>query len=285
MAIINKHGKQIEFSCEVFPPKKDLNISGIYDTLNSIKELEPDFISVTYGAGGSNSKKTSEIASYIQNSCNINALAHLTAVGVTPEKLHSLLNEYKENGIKRILALRGDKPRNMTDADFANRHYKYASDIVKEIFEFGGFHIYGACYPEKHPEASSLDEDIKHIKEKLDLGVSGLITQMFFDNEKLYSYLDKLDKAGIHVAIHAGIMPITAANQLGTSVSLSGSSIPTALSNLISEHADDPAGMKEAGVEYAIRQIEDLIAHGIDGIHLYSMNKADITKQIVEAVK
>ncbi|MCR4902839.1 MAG: methylenetetrahydrofolate reductase [NAD(P)H] [Butyrivibrio sp.] len=284
MPIINKHGKNIELSCEVFPPKKDLSISGIYETLDSIKSLDPDFISVTYGAGGSNSKKTAEIASYIQNSCNINALAHLTAVGVTPQKLNDLLTEYKANGIKRILALRGDKPRDMSDEDFENRHYKYAGDIVKEIFEFGGFHIYGACYPEKHPEAATLEEDIKHIKEKVDLGVSGLITQMFFDNEKLYSYIDKLDKAGIHVAIHAGIMPITAPNQLGTSVSLSGSSIPTALSNLIAEHADDPEGMKKAGVEYAIKQVEDLIAHGIDGIHLYSMNKADITKQIFEAV-
>ncbi len=285
MSIINKHGKSIEISCEVFPPKKDLSISGIYETLDSIKLLEPDFISVTYGAGGSNSKKTSEIASYIQNSCNINSLAHLTAVGVTPEKLHDLLNEYKSNGIKRILALRGDKPRDMSDEDFANRHYKHASDIISEIFEFGGFHIYGACYPEKHPEAASLEEDILYIKKKVDLGVSGLITQMFFDNEKLYHYIDMLDKAGVHVAIHAGIMPITAANQLGTSVSLSGSSIPTALSNLIAEHSEDPESMKQAGIEYAIKQIEDLIDHGIDGIHLYSMNKADVTRQIIEAVR
>lgn len=277
-------GEDIEFSCEVFPPKRNDDIYDIFRTLDEIKELNPDFISVTYGAGGSNSKKTATIASYIQNICEIDSIAHMTAVGSDPELLKKFLDELKQKQVTRILALRGDKPRAMREEDFEKRFYKHASDFIPAIKEYGGFRIACACYPEKHPESPDVETDIRFLAEKVKLGADELITQMFFDNEKYYQFLDKLEKAGVSAPVHAGIMPITAVKQLGTSVTLSGSSVPTKLSNLIAQYADDPDGMRKAGIEYAVNQIDDLLKHGVQGIHLYSMNKADITKEIYEAV-
>lgn len=283
--IRNKYtGDQVEFSCEVFPPKRDDDMYEIFQTLDAMEGLTPDYISVTYGAGGSNSKKTAKLSAYIQNVCDVEALAHMTAVGMTRDTLPERLEELKKKGVKRILALRGDKPKLMSDEEFENREYRYASDLIRGIKDFGGFRIAAACYPEKHPESPDVETDIRYLKEKCDLGVDELITQMFFDNEKFYQFLDRLVKAGVTVPVHAGIMPITKVNQLGTSVSLSGSSVPTELSNLIAKYSEDPAGMREAGIDYAVRQIEDLMRHGITGIHLYTMNKADVTKEIYEAV-
>ena len=282
--MIEKNGKKIEFSCEVFPPKRNEDMYEIYKTLDELKLLGPDFISVTYGAGGSNSKKTSTIASYIENICEVQALAHVTAAGVTPEKLSELMAELKKKNVNRILALRGDKPRDMTEEQFEGRFYKHASDLIEVINTDDFFRIAAACYPEKHPEAATVDDDIRYLKMKVDMGADDLISQMFFDNEKFYRFLNRLDQAGAKASVHAGIMPITAAKQLGTSVSLSGSSIPTALSNLIAKYADDPVSLKKAGIEYAIDQVEDLLNHGVDGIHIYCMNKSDVTREIYEAV-
>ena len=283
--IKNKYtNEQVEFSCEVFPPKRNDEMYDIFQSLDDISSLKPDYISVTYGAGGSNSKKTAKIAAYIQHICEVESLAHMTAVGMNPESLESLLNELKTKGVKRILALRGDRPRTMSEEEYQNRYYKYASDIIPEIKKYGDFKLYAACYPEKHPESMDVESDIKYLKAKVDLGVDSLITQMFFDNEKLYRFMDQLEKSGITASVHAGIMPITRVNQLGTSVSLSGSSVPSSLSNLIAKYSDDPVGMKNAGIEFAINQIEDLLKHGVKGIHLYSMNKADVTKEIYEAI-
>ncbi len=283
--IKNKYSnEQIEFSCEVFPPKRNNEMYDIFQTLDDISLLKPDYISVTYGAGGSNSKKTAKIAAYIQHICEVESLAHMTAVGMNPESLQELLTELHAKGVKRILALRGDRPRDMTEEEYKNRYYKYASDIIPEIKKNGDFKLYVACYPEKHPESPDMDSDIRHLKEKVDLGIDELITQMFFDNEKLYTFMDKIEKAGIKATLHAGIMPITRANQLGTSVSLSGSSVPAKLSGLIAKYSEDAEGMKKAGIEYAINQIDDLMKHGVKGIHLYSMNKADVTREIYEAI-
>ncbi len=283
--IKNKYtNEQVEFSCEVFPPRRNDEMYDIFQTLDDISTLKPDYISVTYGAGGSNSKKTAKIAAYIQHICEVESLAHMTAVGMNPESLEALLNELKTKGVKRILALRGDRPRTMSEEEYQNRYYKYASDIIPEIKKYGDFKLYAACYPEKHPESMDVESDIRYLKAKVDLGVDGLITQMFFDNEKLYRFMDQLDKSGITASLHAGIMPITRVNQLGTSVSLSGSSVPSSLSNLIAKYSDDPEGMKQAGIEFAVNQIDDLLKHGVKGIHLYSMNKADVTKEIYEAI-
>lgn len=271
------------FSCEVFPPKRNDDMYEIFKTLDDIKELDPAFISVTYGAGGSNSKKTATIAAYIQNICEVEALAHMTAVGMDDEILGNLLAELQKKGVHNVLALRGDKPKAMTDEEFENRHFRYASDLIPQIRKSGEFFVAGACYPEVHPESSSVEEDIKYLKEKVDLGLDCLITQMFFDNTAFYKFMENADKAGIKVPVHAGIMPITAANQLGTSVSLSGSSVPNELSTIIAKYAENPNDMKKAGIEYAINQILDLKKNGVAGIHLYSMNKSDVTTKIHEA--
>lgn len=272
--------RNISFSCEVFPPKRNDDIYEIYKTLDELKLLKPEYISVTYGAGGSNSKKTATIAAYIQNICEVEAIAHMTAVGMDEEKLRALLFELKKKGVKNVLALRGDKPRTMTDEEFENRTFKYASDIIGRIKKEKQFKIFGACYPEIHPQSKSLEEDIKYLKLKVETGVDCLITQMFFDNEVFYRFLDNIDKAGISVPVEAGIMPITASKQLGTSVQLSGSSVPNELSSIIAKYGDDPDDMKKAGIEYAVRQIDDLIKHGVYGVHLYTMNKADVTMEI-----
>jgi len=277
-------GGEFEFSCEVFPPKRNDDIYEIFRTLDEIKELNPDFISVTYGAGGSNSKKTATIAAYIQNICEIPALAHMTAVGMDETKLTELLAELSKKGVNQVLALRGDKPRTMSDEEFAVRHYKYASDIIPVIHEKGDFKVAAACYPEVHPESADWQTDIEWLKRKIDCGVDSLITQMFFDNEKFLIFRDRLDKAGIRIPIHAGLMPITKTHQLGTTIKLSGSSVPNSLSTLIAKYGDDDEGMKEAGIDFCIKQAEGLMKEGTDGIHLYCMNKSDVTKMVYNAI-
>ncbi|MBQ9278915.1 MAG: methylenetetrahydrofolate reductase [Lachnospiraceae bacterium] len=282
--IKDKYNKKTIFSCEVFPPKRNDDIYDIFKTLDEIKLLNPDFISVTYGAGGSNSKKTATIAAYIQNICEIEALAHVTAVGLDENSLTELLSELKRKQVQNVLALRGDKPRTMTEEEFEGRYYKHASDLIKVIKDKSDdMYIAAACYPEIHPESKSREDDIKYLKLKADYGVDSFITQMFFDNDILYRFLEDIRSAGINVPVHAGIMPITKVNQLGTSVSLSGSSVPKKLSNLIAKYSEDPEGMKKAGTEYAIDQVTDLIAHGVEGIHIYSMNKSDVTSEIYKA--
>lgn len=272
------------FSCEVFPPKRNDDIYEIYRTLDELKLIKPDFISVTYGAGGSNSKKTATIAAYIQNICEVEAIAHMTAVGMDENLLTSLLFELKKKGIDNVLALRGDKPKLMSDEEFENRKYKYAMNLIPEIRSRGDFFVAAACYPEIHPESLNREEDIRYLKAKVDTGADCLITQMFFDNKVFYKFLEDIKKAGIEVPVLAGIMPVTAAKQLGTSVKLSGSSVPNELSQIIAKYGDDTDDMKKAGIEYAVSQINDLKKNGVDGVHLYTMNKADVTMAIHEAV-
>lgn len=270
------------FSFEVFPPKKNEEIYDLYKTLDTLKDLKPDFISVTYGAGGSNSKKTATIASYIKNICEIEAIAHMTAVAMDEKFLTELLSDLKEKRISNVLALRGDRPKDMSDEDYNNRIFLYAEDIIRIIRQSSdNLCVAAACYPEMHPESSSQQMDLQYLKQKVDTGVNFLITQMFFDNSKFYAFRDEARKYGIDVPITTGIMPITSAKQLGTSVSLSGTSVPQALSNLVAKYADKPEDMRKAGIEYATKQIEDLIANGVDGIHLYTMNKAATACEII----
>lgn len=278
---IYRQGRTI-FSFEVFPPKKEEEFNDIYNTLNKLKTLNPDFISVTYGAGGSNSKKTAAIASYIKNSCDIEPIAHLTAVAMDEAFLTDFINELKEKGVSNVLALRGDRPRDMSDEACANRRFLHAEDIIRIIRLESDICIAGACYPEIHPESESRESDLYYLKQKVDTGVDFLITQMFFNNHKFYKFRELAEKKGIHVPISAGIMPITSAKQLGTSVTLSGTSVPGELSSLVAKYADAPEDLRKAGIEYAVKQIEDLIANNVDGIHIYTMNKADTAKEIME---
>lgn len=279
-AITQKNG----YSFEVFPPKKEEEFPRAYEVLDALKALAPDFISVTYGAGGSRSKSTVELASYIQNTLHIDALAHMTCVGCKKEALLDVCRQLKENNVNHILALRGDRPKDMTDAQFAARDFAHANDMMAFLKEHTDFSIAGACYPEKHFESSSMESDLNHLKKKQDAGAAFLISQMFFDNELFYAFREKLAKKGITLPVHAGIMPITAAKQLGTTVSLSGASIPNALSQLIAAYGDDEKEMRRAGIDYAIRQIADLRENGVTDIHIYTMNKPDMAAEIVRAV-
>ncbi len=269
------------FSFEVFPPKRNEEIYDLYKTLDTLKALNPSFISVTYGAGGSNSKKTATIASYIKNICEIEPIAHMTAVAMNEEFLLQLLQDLKSKSISNVLALRGDRPKDMSDEDYANRPFLYAEDIIRIIRKQSDICIAAACYPETHPESDTRETDLHFLKQKIDAGVNFLITQMFFDNSKFYEFREEATSHGINIPISAGIMPITSARQLGTSVSLSGTSVPQALSNLVAKYADSPEDLRKAGIEYAVRQIEDLIANDIDGIHIYTMNKAATACEIM----
>lgn len=276
--------KQTGISFEVFPPKKDEEFENAYQVMQGLGRLNPDFISCTYGAGGSRASKTIEIASFIQKELHINAIAHITCVGFTKEDLQRNCDALKDAGINHVLALRGDRPQTMSDEQYDNREFYYATDLVCYLNEHTDLKIAGACYPEKHYEAPSYEEDLRHLKEKVDAGVGSLISQMFFNNDFFYRFLDKIHAMGIDVPVHAGIMPITSSKQLGTSVTLSGSSIPKKLADIIAKYGDDKEDMRRAGVDYAIQQILDLKEHGTDGIHIYTMNRVKTTSEIMAQI-
>lgn len=267
-------------SFEVFPPKKEEEFDNIFDFLREAAKLHPDFISCTYGAGGSRAGKTIEIASFIQKELGIDAIAHITCVGFTKEDLEENCKALEAAGVNHVLALRGDRPQHMTDEQFNSREFFYATDLVRHLKARTSLQISGACYPEKHFESPSLEEDITHLKEKVDAGVTSLVTQMFFDNACFYRFIELVRAKGITVPIHAGIMPITTAKQLGTTVSLSGSSVPKELADMIATYGENKEDMRKAGIDYAVRQIRDLKEHGVDGIHIYSMNKLKTTTEI-----
>lgn len=277
------HKNRPVYSLEVFPPKKDTDVSVIYDALDQFKELHPNFISVTYGAGGTTSENTFAIASYIQNQCGIEALTHLTCAAI-PDRLfltNFLTNLYR-NGIRNILGLRGDQPKGMSDEQFSARYYDHASDLIQDIKTTFPFSVAGACYPEIHQEASSLEEDIANLKIKVDTGVDFLVTQLFYDNDTFFRFVDHARKAGITVPILPGLMPITSAGQVKNIIELSGTKVPDGLMSQIETYKDSPEDLKKAGLEFTKKQMEQLLEHGVDGIHLYSMNKVEIAKFILE---
>lgn len=276
--------RKIQLSMEIFPPKKDSDFSSATQVAKELAEVHPDFISVTYGAGGSHSRRTVEIASYIQNELHIPAVAHLTCVGSTKKDIEKQCTEFKKHAIGNILALRGDRPKDMSDEQYNGREFFYAADLIDFLKQHTDFQLWGACYPEKHFESFSKESDLLHMKEKQEKGVAQFITQMFFDNDFFYEFRERAAKKGITAPIHAGIMPITKVNQLGRSVSLSGSSVPKALSDIIAAYGENPEDMYKAGIDYAIRQIDDLIQNGVDGIHIYTMNKPDVAKEILAGI-
>ena len=271
-------------SFEVFPPKKDGDFESAFQVMDALGKLSPDFISVTYGAGGSRAGKTVEIASYIQNTLGIDAVAHMTCVGSRKEDLLRIAGELKRHNISHCLALRGDRPKDMSDEQFASRDFAHANDMMDFLREHTDLHMAGACYPEKHFESFSMESDLNHLKRKQEAGAELFISQLFFDNDYYYSFLEKAARKGITVPFCAGIMPITSAGQLGTTVTLSGSSIPKALANLIAAYGDNKEDMRKAGIDYAIRQIRDLQENGVNDIHIYAMNKPKTTAEIVAAI-
>ena len=268
-------------SFEVFPPKKndETDILAMYKTLDRLAALSPDFVSVTYGAGGSKSakRKTAQIAQRVEQS-GVTALAHLTCASSSRAEVSARLEGLRQLGIENILALRGDLPPG--GAPDGARQYQYASELVAQIKEFGGFCVGGACYPDGHVDCQSQAEDLQNLKIKVQSGCDFLITQMFFDNAALYSFLYRAERSGIHVPVIAGVMPVTNAAQIARICQLSGTTLPTRFRMIVDKFGGNAAAMKQAGIAYATEQIVDLIANGIPGVHVYTMNKPDVAAEI-----
>ncbi|MDD7024450.1 MAG: methylenetetrahydrofolate reductase [NAD(P)H] [Oscillospiraceae bacterium] len=266
-------------SFEVFPPKTMDNYASVERAATEIAKLHPDFMSITYGAGGGTSEYTVNIAADLMHRYDTNVLAHLTCVSSTREKVKDVLGKLKEQKIENILALRGDIPAN-TDTPLPGQ-YHYASELIEDIKSQGDFCIGAACYPEGHVEAANQKEDIRNLKTKVDAGVDFLTTQMFFDNSILYSFLYRIREAGITVPVLAGIMPVTNVKQIKRSCDLSGTYLPTRFKSIADKFGNNPAAMKQAGIAYATEQIIDLLANGVKGIHVYSMNKPEVAAAIM----
>lgn len=274
--------KKFTFSFEIFPPKKDSTLDDAKTLSKSLSELNPDFISVTYGASGSTNKKTAEISTYIQNELNVPALSHLTCVDSTKDEMSNYLDNLKTNNVKNILALRGDKPADFDDTK--DRDFHYASDLIKLLAEKKDFSIAAACYPEGHVEQVDRERDLAYLKQKVDLGASFLISQLCFSNQAMYRFLYRAFSHDIKVPIIAGIMPITSVKQLERIFTLCGTTPPSKLRAMIERFGDNDEAVKQAGIAYATEQIIDLIANGISGIHLYTMNKPEIAKIIMNNI-
>ena len=272
---------KLSLSFEVFPPKTDMAFDSVKHATEEIAKLQPSFMSVTYGAGGGTGRYTLEIAKNIKANYGVPTLAHLTCVSSTKETVRAKIEQMRDTGIENVMALRGDIPAELENADRSTWAYHHAIELVRELKESGAdFCIGGACYPEIHPESINQKEDIKYLKEKVDAGCDFLTTQMFFDNNLLYNFLYKIREAGITVPIIPGIMPITNGNQVERAVKLSGSFVPQRFKSLVDKFGSTPAAMKQAGIAYATDQIIDLFANGITNVHVYSMNKPDVAAAI-----
>ncbi|MBR4284281.1 MAG: methylenetetrahydrofolate reductase [Anaerotignum sp.] len=276
---------QINLSFEVFPNKKPENLESVKAKTAKIAELKPAFMSVTYGAGGGTSQFTLEIAKNIQDNCGVPVLAHLTGVSSTKEIVAQRIEELQAAGIQNIMALRGDLTPEMEGQDRTNWAYKYAIDLIRELKEKGDFCIGSGCYPEVHPEAANMLEDIRFLKEKVDAGCDFLTSQLFFDNSIFYDYLYKVREAGIAVPVIPGIMPVTNAKQMERSIQMSGSFIPRHFKALLERFGNNDAAMKQAGIAYATEQIIDLYANGVKNVHVYTMNNPEVAEKIMANVK
>ena len=274
--LLNTGKRSLSF--EVFPPKPDTDVKPIQQAIDAIADMKPSFMSVTYGAGGGNSKNTVAIAQGISQK-GVTSLAHLTCIGATKAEIRDHLVELREAGIENILALRGDRPKDL--AENVHGDYPYADALVREIRDFGGFCIGAACYPEGHVECHDRTQDLDNLKRKVESGCDFLTTQMFFDNSVLYSFLYRLRDKGIQIPVLPGVMPVTNRRQIVRSCELSGTSLPSRFRMIVDKFGDDPAAMKQAGIAYATEQIIDLFANGITAVHLYTMNKPDVAAAIL----
>lgn len=267
------NAKKPSLSFEIFPPKQTVDTENVLRAVSALEDLRPDFMSVTCGAGGSDNTSTASIAGYIQKSTT--ALAHLTCVSSSREQVKTTAEDLKSQGVKNILALRGDMPQ----GGVLSEDYHYAADLARELKTLG-FCVGGACYPEGHPEAETREADIDHIKLKVDSGCEFLITQLFFDNNILYNFLYLLQSKGVNVPVIAGIMPITNAKQIKKMTTMCGAALTPKHKAIIDKFGHKPTALRQAGIAYATEQIVDLIANGVRGIHLYTMNRPDIARDI-----
>lgn len=272
--------KKLSVSFEVFPPKNDTSFENVKAAVEEIAMLKPSFVSVTYGAGGGTSKYTLEMTKAVNEKTDVPVLAHLTCASSTKDTVHEQIKKMIDCGIENVLALRGDIPEGSSSEEA--RDYHYATDLIRELKRSGAdFCIGGACYPEIHPESKNQKEDILRLKDKVDAGCEFLTTQMFFDNNLLYNFLYKIREADINVPVIAGVMPITNANQVARAIKLSGSFMPQRFKTLVDKFGSSPAAMQQAGIAYATDQIIDLFANGITNVHIYTMNKPQVAKCIL----
>lgn len=272
--------KDTVISFEIFPPNNKFPIEKIYKTIDELSELKPDYISVTYGAGGTSQSRTVEITNRIKNINKIETMAHLTCIGATEESINTTLRQLKNNGIENILALRGDIPRDKVH----DSQFSYASDLVKHIKKEDVFSVAGAFYPEVHFENNDL-LDLFHLKTKVESGTDFLVSQLFFDNEDFYKFREKTQKLNLTVPLVAGILPVTNYKQIQKVRELCNARIPRKFQAILDKFKDNPKALEEAGITYATEQIIDLIASGVDGIHIYTMNKVHVTRKILENIK
>jgi methylenetetrahydrofolate reductase (NADPH) len=272
--------KQPTISFEIFPSNKIYTLEKVYEVIDELSLLKPDFMSVTYGAGGSTRRNTVDIASKIKNINNIEALAHLTCIGATKKEIDEILKDLNKNNIENIMALRGDIPQ---ECENKIGEFSHANDLIKYIKEYGDFSIGGAFYPEGHQETNDL-LDLFNLKTKVDSGTDFLISQIFFENEKFYEFKEKLGKLNIKTPLIAGVMPITNGKQIRRITSMCGCSIPEKLKKILDRYEDNPIAMREAGIAYAMEQIIELISDDIAGIHIYTMNRVEASKKIMENI-
>ena len=272
-------------SFEMFPPKGELTLERAREVASGFASLAPDFISVTYSAGGSgNSAATAQIASMISSEFNISTVAHLTCISLTRETLAEKILEFMDAGIENVLALRGDLPAGMSEAEAGDIAFPYAKDLVPALVD-AGFCVGGAAYPEGHLTCDDLPTSVKHLRQKQDAGASFLVTQLFFDNEYFYRFRELADAAGITIPITVGIMPFTSKQQVTRMVFTCAASRPAPVIKILARFEDDPESLRAAGIEYACRQLEDLAAHGVDGLHVYTMNRADVAAAAMSALR
>ncbi|HBJ1647526.1 TPA: methylenetetrahydrofolate reductase [NAD(P)H] [Clostridium botulinum] len=274
--------KKVVFSFEIFPPKTTSSIQTIYDTLDDLKGLNPDYMSVTYGAGGSvKNNNTIELSSLIKNKYGIEPVSHLTCINLTKKDVEYYLREFEKNNIENILALRGDVPIGSKITGELN----HANELIKYISDNGNFNIAAACYPEGHIEHKGLYREIESMKRKEEAGVSYFISQLFFDNNLYYNFQDEVRAANINLPIEAGIMPVTNKKQIERILSLSGASLPDKFKRIMERYEHNPEALRDAGIAYAVEQIVDLISTGVDGIHLYIMNNPYVAKRISQSIQ
>ena len=277
-------GNDPVLSLEIFPPGINYPLESIFDTLDKLTRLEPSFISVTYGAGGSNRARTVEIASRIKKQYGMESLAHLTCVGHSRAEVDTILDSLIAEGIDNIMALRGDLPADDTNFDPGSQDYHYAAELIRDARKKCNFGIAAAAYPEGHPESRRLSEDLLNLKQKVDAGVDILITQLFFDNRIYYDFVERCERVGIDIPIIPGIMPVLNAKQIKRMIYLGGASIPAKLLKLVDRYENEPTEMEKAGIEYASQQIEDLLDNHVPGVHLYTMNKWSQISKIIKNV-
>ena len=274
--------KKPVISFEIFPPKKEAELQNIDATLQTLATLHPDFISVTFGAGGSSAdNRTVKLAQKIKKDYGIEPLVHLTCISNSKEEIKEILGQMESAGLKNVLALRGDVNPNVPAKD----DFRYASELVSFIKEQGDFHVSGACYPEVHLEAADEVSDLRNLRKKVDAGAEHLVSQLFFDNNKFYDFLSKVRIAGIDAPVEAGIMPVTNKAQIKRMVTMCGAALPEKFERILERYGENKEALFDAGMVYAVNQIVELISSGVDGIHIFTMNNPVVAGRICEEIK